>query len=89
MAYKINSIIKEHGYKVLKLPPYHCDLNAIEFVWSTVKRQIKGRNVTCDLSLNTLENLLCQAIDDVSPQEWQAHCRDIEKLENSYWERGF
>ncbi|GBM36876.1 hypothetical protein AVEN_82860-1 [Araneus ventricosus] len=87
VTYMIDSIIKGNGYKVLRLPPYHCDLNAIEYIWSTVKRQIKERNVTGDLSLETLENLLCQAMDGVTSQEWQAYCHHVEKLENTYWER--
>ena len=27
--YKVDDIIKEAGHEVLRLPPYHCDLNPI------------------------------------------------------------
>ncbi|XP_055928589.1 uncharacterized protein LOC129959724 [Argiope bruennichi] len=87
IIYKIDSIIKENGHYVLRLPPYHCDLNAIEYVWSSVKRLIKERNITGDLSLENLQNLLCDALGGVSSKEWEAHCRHVEKLENSYWEK--
>ena len=28
--YKIDQLIREYGMEVLRLPPYHCELNAIE-----------------------------------------------------------
>ncbi|XP_035225782.1 uncharacterized protein LOC118198254 [Stegodyphus dumicola] len=76
-----------NGHHVLRLPPYHCDLNAIEYVWSSVKGLIRKRNVTGDLSLENLKNLTQKALDEVTSQEWQAHCNYIEKLENSYWDK--
>ncbi|XP_055944327.1 uncharacterized protein LOC129975298 [Argiope bruennichi] len=37
IVYKIDNLIEKEGHEVIRLPPYHCDLNAIEFVWSSVK----------------------------------------------------
>ncbi|XP_035218015.1 uncharacterized protein LOC118191329 [Stegodyphus dumicola] len=87
VIYKIDNIIKENGHHVVRLPPYHCDLNAIEYVWSSVKRLIRERNVTGDLSLENLKNLTQKALDEVTSQEWQAHCNHVEKLENYYWDK--
>lgn len=36
--------------KLWYLPPNYCDLNAIEYVWASVKTFIKDRNVKGDLS---------------------------------------
>ena len=33
----INNIAKMYGHEVLHLPPYHCDLNAIELIWADEK----------------------------------------------------
>lgn len=30
--YEVDQILKEHGHEVLRLPPYHCDLNPIELI---------------------------------------------------------
>lgn len=30
--YEVDELIREHGHEVLRLPPYHCDFNAIELV---------------------------------------------------------
>ncbi|XP_055943161.1 uncharacterized protein LOC129972879 [Argiope bruennichi] len=87
IVYKIDNLIEKEGHEVIRLPPYHCDLNAIEFVWSSVKRMIKERNVTGDLSLDNLKSLLQTAITEVTSAEWAAHCKHVEKLENNYWEK--
>lgn len=36
--FKIEDIADRHNVTVLRLPPYHCELNPIEMVWSQVKR---------------------------------------------------
>ena len=28
--FKVDDLVKEYGHEVLRLPPYHCDLNPIE-----------------------------------------------------------
>ncbi|XP_055932774.1 uncharacterized protein LOC129962803 [Argiope bruennichi] len=87
IVYKIDNLIEKEGHEVIRLPPYHCDLNAIEFVWSSLKRIIKEQNVTGDLSLDNLKSLLQTAITEVTSEEWAAHCKHVEKLENNYWEK--
>ncbi|XP_035228041.1 uncharacterized protein LOC118200213 [Stegodyphus dumicola] len=87
IIYKIDNIINENGHRVVRLPPYHCDLNTVEYVWLSVKRLIRERNVIGDLSLENLKNLTQKALDEVTSQEWQAHCNHVEKLENSYWDK--
>lgn len=39
--YKIDAVLAQHGHSVLRLPPYHPDLNPIELIWATVKDYIK------------------------------------------------
>ena len=33
----IDNIAKTYGHKMLRLPPYHCDLNAIKLIWADEK----------------------------------------------------
>ena len=35
--YKIDTLAAQHGHTILRLPPYHCELNPIENVCSQVK----------------------------------------------------
>lgn len=46
IQYKIDDTVTNAGHTVLRLPPYHPDLNPIEMIWATVKNAIASRNVT-------------------------------------------
>jgi transposase len=43
-VYWIEELAKENGHTVLHLPPYHCELIAIEVIWASVKRQVLTRS---------------------------------------------
>ena len=43
--YFVDNRIRRHGHEVLRLPPYHCMLNAIELAWSKLKRTVRSENV--------------------------------------------
>ncbi|KAL0895149.1 hypothetical protein ABMA27_013600 [Loxostege sticticalis] len=38
--YEIDEIFGEFGHTVVRLPPYHCDLNPIELIWANAKQKI-------------------------------------------------
>ena len=42
--YIIDELASAHGHEVLRLPPYHCELNPIEMVWSDLKGYVARRN---------------------------------------------
>ncbi|XP_050306286.1 uncharacterized protein LOC126743300 [Anthonomus grandis grandis] len=35
--YKIDQLLQANGHEVLRLPPYHCQFNAIEMIWADTK----------------------------------------------------
>ena len=41
LKYAVDEMAKASGHEVVRLPPYHCELNPIELAWSQVKRHIK------------------------------------------------
>ncbi|XP_071034257.1 uncharacterized protein [Parasteatoda tepidariorum] len=86
VSYSIDKL-RTRAILLLVFSPYHWDLNAIEFVWSTLKRFIRERNVTGDMSLNNLKSLFCEGLNCVTAEGWQAHCEHVQNLENKYWER--
>ena len=51
----METVAKEYGHKILRLPPYHCELNHIELAWATEKNYVTGENK--DMSLDSVEKL--------------------------------
>ncbi|CAH2103226.1 unnamed protein product [Euphydryas editha] len=45
-TYAVDELLKAHNHEVLKLPPYHCELNPIVKIWSLVKRKVADINVS-------------------------------------------
>lgn len=43
--FEIDELLGEHGHTVVRLPPYHCDLNPIELIWGIAKHKIAAQNV--------------------------------------------
>lgn len=84
--YCIDELLKCHGHDVIRLPPYHCDMNPIELAWASIKRYVRERNANSELNLKTLTNLTIEAIKNVSSKEWENYCSHVENIEKKYWE---
>lgn len=81
--YKIDKLAEECGHCVLRLPPYHCDLNPIELVWAKVKSEVARNNT--DYTLKSVETLLSNALDRVSPEDWKKFVTHVENVEDMMW----
>ena len=51
----VDNIAKRYGHEVLRLPPYHCDLNAIELIWADEKNFVARENK--EMTLESVEKL--------------------------------
>ena len=51
----METVAKEYGQEILRLPPYHCELNPIELAWAAEKNYEVGENK--DMSLDSVEKL--------------------------------
>jgi len=67
---------------VLKLPPYHYELNPIELVWSVVKRHVKANNKT--FKLPDVKNLLVERIAKVNAEMWKNFVKHTIEEENKF-----
>ena len=47
----VDEMIKKEGHSVVRLPPYHCNLNPIENIWALMKRDVAANNTTFTLKL--------------------------------------
>ncbi|PSN56834.1 hypothetical protein C0J52_08287 [Blattella germanica] len=51
---------KEQGKLVIRLPPYHCELNPIELIWAQVKGYVARNNKT--FNIKDVKRLLAEAV---------------------------
>jgi len=70
---------------VIRLPPYHPDLNPIEKIWGIVKTRVASKNVT--FKLQDVQHLAEQNFADVTMEEWAAVCRHVKAVEEEYMSR--
>ena len=40
----METVAKEYGHEILRLPPYHCELNPLELAWAAEKNYVAGEN---------------------------------------------
>ncbi|XP_049269938.1 uncharacterized protein LOC125757812 [Rhipicephalus sanguineus] len=85
LAYQVDKLASAAGHEVVRLPPYHCELNPIELVWSQVKGYVASRNT--DFKIESVEKLLQEGIASVTQQNWLHDCTHVMRLEDEAWER--
>ncbi|RVE50547.1 hypothetical protein evm_004774 [Chilo suppressalis] len=81
--FAVDELLKQHNHEVVKLPPYHCDLNPIEKIWSLVKRRVADKNVAQDPK--RIIELTEAAFASVTPEDWRVQCNHVEHLEDEYF----
>lgn len=80
--YCLDELLKKHGHHVLRLPPYHPDLNPIEMVWSAVKRYVASHNTT--FSFKDVEKLTTDKINSMNEKDWKPYCEKVKNIEKEY-----
>ena len=76
-------MIRESGHEVVRLPPAHPELNAIEQVWGCMKKHIRSslhKFTRADLNYR-LEEAKLLATKDV----WSGAVRRSRSFEDEYW----
>lgn len=81
--YVVDELLREHGHEVVRLPPYHCDLNPIEYIWNLVKQRVADKNI--DQSERLIEKLTREAIQSISVADWKKEVNHVQRLEEEYW----
>lgn len=83
--YEADELLSLNGHEVLRLPPYHCDLNAIELIWSMAKRKVASKNV--NLTSDEFENLIKTSFESITADDWKTMTDHVIQLEDKYKER--
>lgn len=75
MLYVVDNMAKYAGHTVLRLPPYHCELNPIELSWAIVKSYVKQHNTT--FKFDDIKIFLNTAIERVTCENWQNYIQHV------------
>ncbi|XP_025202892.1 uncharacterized protein LOC112599971 [Melanaphis sacchari] len=81
-TYVIDEIAKENNKIVLRLPPYHCELNPIVLAWSWIKHYVRMHNTT--FKLQDVHNLLKDAVEHVTSEMWTSFIGHVIKEEDKF-----
>ncbi|XP_050302789.1 uncharacterized protein LOC126740704 [Anthonomus grandis grandis] len=83
--YEIDELFNAKGHEVLRLPPYHPDLNPIELVWGELKTYVAKKNI----NFNFKEVIkYCDAFfEEFSAEKWKSCCERAKRLEQKYLEK--
>lgn len=82
--YVIDELAKVHNHTVLRLPPYHCELNLIELAWSSAKNHVRMNNTT--YKLPDVKKLLIEDINRVDAQMWKNFISHTKTEEIKFYE---
>lgn len=75
--YLIDYILKQHEHEVLRLPPYHCEYNAIELAWSLSKNYYNKNINSQPITKDTVANLWRTSLSLCTAEIWSRninHC---------------
>ena len=75
--YVIDTIAREAGHRVVRLPPYHCQYNPIELIWAHVKKNIAQKN---NYKMVDLKLLVKQCLEEVTPRLWMNVVQHTDEL---------
>lgn len=83
--HQLDEMAFQMGHEVIQLPPNHCQYNPIELIWAQVKGEVASKNTT--FKIVDVERLMHEAIDAVTPSNWERCVRHAEKLQEEDYEK--
>lgn len=84
IKYAVDEIAKPYNVEILRLPPYHCELNPIELIWAQVKGEVARKNRTFKMA--DLKVLFYEAIQNVTAKHWENCINHTKKIEQKMWD---
>lgn len=80
--YVLDDTVESEGHSVLRLPPYHPDLNPIELIWGEIKNFVASKNTTFNFS--QVQSIAEEKIASMGPEDWKRKCEHVVKVEDEY-----
>lgn len=85
--YVINNLLEAHNHRVLRLPPYHPELNPIEMAWAAIKGHVAQKNLS--FNLNEIQSTIQEKVASMGEPEWSALCIKVREIEEDYKKNDF
>lgn len=83
--YAVDELAKKFKVEVLRLPPYHFELNPIELVWADIKGHVARNNTT--FKFEDVKKLLQEGIQRISPDKWRNCVDHVIKVEDNFYNK--
>ncbi|CAG4942704.1 unnamed protein product [Colias eurytheme] len=80
IRYVIDELALEHGHEVIRLPPYHCQYNAIELIWAQIKGHAARNNTESPFSTAKMMTLLETACAEITKEDWKKVVEKTKKI---------
>ncbi|CAB3240473.1 unnamed protein product [Arctia plantaginis] len=84
---KQNKLALQHGHKLIRTPPYHCQYNAIELIWAQVKGYAARHNTKPPFSTKNMMTLLKEACDKITKEDWAKVVEKTRKIIKEDYDR--
>lgn len=84
--YVVDEMLRENGHEVLRLPPYHCQFNAIELIWAGAKSYYE-KNCGDGLNAKQVEEVWEKAVEHITEDYWRKAVEHTEKIILDWWNR--
>lgn len=85
--YVIDELVKASNRIVLRIPPYHCELNPIEQAWESVKIYVRMNNTI--YTFPEVKRLIIEGVERVNAEMWKTFINNTKKEEKMLWEVDF
>ena len=80
----VDEIAMKAGHTVIRLPPYHCELNPIDIAWAAEKNFVAKEN--SEMKLDSVEKLFTKKRNDLLCEFWANCVEHVKEVEHSYRE---
>lgn len=84
VSYEIDTLFARYGHVVLRLPPYHPEINPIEEVWGALKQTIGYENI--EQNVKSTRFLIDKHFNQDQTALWAKTCENVKKYEKKYVE---
>lgn len=84
-TFALDRIAQEHGHVILRLPPYHPDLNPIEKIWALLKDDVAAKNV--QFTMKEVHRQATEKLATITVEDWKKRCERAKRFEQFYREQ--